>query len=142
MVFSQWKGSLMPRNTSKKTFRDQRPEKPRKVVQFVAPPSPVSLYADAPDVNGILGRYQFPVAGYITDLVIHCDSWGPEDETKFILEPIGDGIAQHLTAGPEKQIKAELEVEAGDRMQLRTEGEVTGIWVSFLFQVKNAQAII
>ncbi len=131
------------RNATRKTFRDtKQPDKPRKVVQFVAPPSPVSIYADKPDPNGIIGRYQFPVAGYVTDLVVHCDSWEEDDETKFILEPIGDGVAQHLTFGPDKQVKAEIEVNAGERMQLRTEGEVIGIWVSFLFQVKNAQALV
>jgi hypothetical protein len=131
------------RNASKKTFRDKPAEKLRQVVKFVAPPSPVSIYADAPDANGILGWYQFPVAGHVTNLVIHCDSWDkPEDETKFILEPTGDGVAQHLTVGPEKQVKAEVEVDAGERMQLRTTGDVHGIWVSFLFQVRDAQAIV
>jgi len=121
-------------------FRQKRAKKPIPVVErVIAPPAPVSTYCAKPENDGVgpVMRFQFPVAGVVSDIWIEIESLRADETAILQLEPLADtGPIERIevAAGPQ-QIRGVFSVAAGEKLLVTVvKPQVEWVWVSFMFQ--------
>jgi len=128
-------------------FRQNRPKKPIPVIErVIVPPAPVSTYCAKPENDGVgpVMRYQFPVAGIVSNIWIEIESLR-DDETAIVqLEPLavtGPIERIEIPAGPQ-QIPGDFSVAAGEKLLVVVVNpQVEWVWVSFMFQASKASKV-
>ena len=117
-----------------------------KTVVGVITPFPISGYASVP-VNKVVLRYMFPADGTITIGVAFIENMPAEGIDIYINLHRGDAV-ESTSVFTKKQavmVEPDAEVIVGDRLVVsidpKGQGEVSGIWTSFLWtpKIRNAE---
>ena|GEM_PF-5722608 len=128
-------------------FRQNRPKKPIPVIErVIVPPAPVSRYCAKPENDGVgpVMRYQFPVAGIVSDMWIDIESLHDEQTAIVQLEPLADtgSIERIEIAAGSQQIPGAFSVAAGEKLLVAVVNpQVEWVWVSFMFQASKASKV-
>ncbi len=139
-------GTLEEQMKSVDVILKQMSGKLQKTVVGIITPFPISGYTDVP-VNSVVLRYMFPADGKVTIGFAFVENMPECGVDIYINLHRGDAV-DSVSIFTKKQtitVEPDIEVFAGDRlvvsMKVKGQGEVTGIWISFLWvpKIKDAE---
>ena len=118
---------------------------PKRIVGVITP-FPISSYASVP-VNKVVLRYMFPADGTITIGVAFIENMPKEGVDIYINLHRGDAVESTSVFTKKQAVMVEpnAEILVGDRLVVsvdpKGQGEVSGIWASFLWtpKIKDAE---
>jgi len=123
--------------------RAMPPEKPQ-ITRYVSSPSLYRKYIEQVDKDGIIDRYSAASAERLSDATITIDSI--DDDKKFVIVQVAPANMQEsssrimqfrLVQGINK-LDGDIVLSRGERIVFKvTEGEATGIWLSFNVQISD-----
>ena len=115
----------------------------RKHTVTIMPSIPLFFSAKSVPADGIIFDWLFPTDGVITKVCLAVGHYETQDPVKFTASINGIKGGQYKSFETKKRVVVDelnLPVTAGDRLTFRVPDEtqresVSGIWVSFLFQM-------